>query len=179
MSFKQFLLEDKASSIHFKNLFVYQFEEHAKISKKIKSDVRAAFERICEKYKEHEKETFDEDTHCKIEIDTKLARIGRYGGQKNVVYPSIKIGKDCDYQVIESCKIDTMKKVKSIMERYAERMNEKYESSVFKVQQEDCIAGEIRLVFRSGNYHKTIFMCAVEPSTKFQRLYFRDCLANS
>jgi hypothetical protein len=63
-----------------------------------------------------------------------------------------------------------------ILEKYMNQLNSDVNGKPFSVSQEDGPLGEVRLKFKTGEYTKTIFMVAIEPGYKFERVYLKDYL---
>lgn len=177
-NFKSFVLNEEARAKHTLRFFDYEHNEHGDVAKKIRAELEKAWTKIASKYQPADLSDFDE-TESKyfdrVEFTTKEANVGRFGN-KSAVYPSVKIGGAYEKNLRNECKRDLMAEAHKVMNKYKDKLNQDVPGKPFAVSQEDGPLGEIRLKFKTGDYTKTLFMVAIEPGYKFERVYLKDYL---
>jgi hypothetical protein len=178
-SFKTYVLTEAARAKHALRFFDYEHNEHSDIAKKIRADLEKAWMKIAEKYEPAD--TIDSDStedskyFDEVEFTNKEANVGRFGN-KSAVYPSVKVGGAYEKSIRNECKKELMSEAHKVLDRYKTKLNQDVPNNPFMVSQEDGPLGEIRLKFKTGEYIKTLFMVAVEPGYKFERVYLKDYL---
>jgi hypothetical protein len=179
LGFKSFVITEEARAKHTLRFFDYEQNEHHDIAKKIRADLEKAWSKIAAKYSPADLSDFegqDESKYFdKVEFTTKEAKVGRFVN-KSSVYPSVKIGGAYDKSVKSECKKSLIVEAIKILEKYMNQLNSDVNGKPFSVSQEDGPLGEVRLKFKTGEYTKTIFMVAIEPGYKFERVYLKDYL---
>lgn len=176
-SFKSFVITEEARAKHTLRFFDYEHKEHAAVAKKVRADLEKAWTKIAERFEPADLADHGEDSKYfdQVEFSGKEAKVGRFG-DKSAVYPSVKIGGAYEKNTRNECKRDLMAEAHKVLDRYKDKLNQDVPGKPFSVSQEDGPLGEIRLKFKTGDYTKTIFMVAVEPGYKFERVYLKDYL---
>jgi hypothetical protein len=178
LSFKSFVITEAARAKHTLKFFDYEQNEHSDIAKKIRSDLEKAWTKIATKIPKAEVSDIDMSDNKYsdiIEFSAKEATVGRFGNKSSVA-PSVKIGGAYDKSIKNECKKDLMYEAHKILTKYKDLLNRDVPGEPFAVSQEDGPMGEIRLKFKTGEYTKAIFMVAIEPGYKFERVYLKDYL---
>lgn len=178
-SFKSFIVTEAARAKHTLRFFDYEQNEHHEVAKKIRAELEKSWAKIVEKYSPADLTEFegkDESKYFdKVEYTNKESTVGRFG-HKSSVFPSVKIGGAYDRSTRNECKKLLMAEAHKIFDKYVAKLNADVSGNPFSVSQEDGPLGEIRLKFETGEYKKTLFMAAVEPGYKFERVYLKDYL---
>jgi hypothetical protein len=176
-SFKTHMLTEQAKAKHALRFLDYEHKEHSNVAKKIRDELEKAWTKIAAKYEPVDMTEMDEDSKYfdQVEFTSKEAKVGRFG-DKSAVYPSVKVGGAYDKNTRNECKRALMAEGHKVLDKYKEKLNQDVPGKPFAVSQEDGPLGEIRLKFKTGEYTKTIFMIAVEPGYKFERVYLKDYL---
>lgn len=178
-SFKSFVLTEEARARHTLRFFDYEHKEHSDVAKKIRTELEKAWTKTANKYEPVDTAGQGDPESVKyfdkVEFTTKEANVGRFGN-KSSVSPSVKVGGAYEKGVRNECKKDLMASAHSILDKVKDKLNQDVPGKPFSVSQEDGPLGEIRLKFKTGDYTKTLFMVAVEPGYKFERVYLKDYL---
>jgi hypothetical protein len=178
-SFKSYVLTEEARAKHTLRFFDYENKEHHDVAKKVRTELEKAWTKIADKYEPVDLPEFEGTEQAKyfdqVEFTTKEANVGRFGNKSSVA-PSVKIGGAYEKSVRGECKKDLMQAAHSILDRVKDKLNLDVPGKPFSISQDDGPLGEIRLKFKTGEYTKTIFMVAVEPGYKFERVYLKDYL---
>ena len=179
IGFKSFIVTEEARARHTLRFFDYEQNEHTAIAKKIRAELEKVWEKIAAKYSPADLTDFENPEESKyfdkIEFTAKEAKVGRFG-DKSSVYPSVKIGGAYDKSTRSECKKALMVEAIKVLDKYMNQLNSDISGKPFSVAQEDGPLGEVRLKFKTGEYTKTIFMVAIEPGYKFERIYLKDYL---
>ena len=178
-TFKSYVLTEAARAKHTLRFFDYEQNEHVDVAKKIRSELEKSWVKIVNTFSPADISDFDDLSDSKyfdnVEFTDKETNVGRFGN-KSSVYPSIKIGGAYSKSIKNDCKKQLMDEAHKILKKQTDRLNADMAGNPFSLSQEDGPLGEIRLKFQTGEYTKTLFMVAVEPGYRFERVYLKDYL---
>jgi len=177
-SFKSFVITEAARAKHALRFLDYEQNEHSDIAKKIRADLEKAWTKIASSYEPADMAEFgpgESKYFDQMEFTTKESTVGRFG-HKSSVYPSVKIGGAYPKSTRADCKKKLMAEAMKILEKYKTKLNADISGDPFVLSQEDGPIGEIRLKFKTGEYTKPLFLVAVEPGYRFERVYLKDYL---
>jgi hypothetical protein len=175
-SFKTYVITEEAKAKHALRFLDYEHKEHSAIAKRVRDELEKAWVKIAAKYEPVDASDIEDSKYFdKVEFTTKEASVGRFGN-KSAVYPSVKIGGAYSKSVRNEAKRDLMAEAHKILAKLKDKLNQDVPGKPFAISQEDGPLGEIRLKFVTGEYTKPIFMVAIEPGYKFERVYLKDYL---
>ena len=174
-SFKKFLVEEP-SSIHPKDAvsyFSYTKNDHLKVSSNIKKEICRKWQNLVLKKSKDMPEDADVSEVISFEDDEKL--IGK-SGHKFMAAVCVTIGSDIDKNTSLSMQKTLLKDAYDILVKYKDTMNSKESRKPFIVTKDDDDLSNVRLKFSSGDVTKSIFICGIDHSVKYTRIYLRDLI---
>lgn len=178
---KSFIVNESAKASHALKFMQYEQDDHQQISKKIHTEIEAAWKEITSRFEDlpddHTLEGRKSTILRNIDVVGSGTKISRFNDGKTASL-AVSIGNAYDEPTKNEAKRWLLAAAQKILDKYATKLNKDITGNPFYASQEDGALGDVRLKFKTGDYRKTIILISVDRAYKNDTVYMRDFLSS-